>query len=463
MDRLRHAPTVATFGERKRRLLGSVRLQRLHQRQNAGSISLPWFEALIIALYLTLLYKLVIMGILLMLGAGVCLLKMRERPWPVAGAGLALTIAYAALATLTAFLVSIDAGVARTAQFVLVVAAAAAICKYLSIVDAAVRTRFLIASSAVNGVVLWHVVAYHLSIGRWTTWKYLYDTKFVFSLIVVLVASIEDVLRARGGRPLWYAAFGTIGLIVLLSGERKAYILLLAVFLLTRSRWTTKGLFLLSGAVLVAALLAFAPTSYLARQVSGGRTDAAELNNRYFLSLTNIGDQSDFIRTFVNRNADALFEQHPLLGVGATGYQAWARTVYGDTLAVSHGFSMNVHGERHRVPAENGMLGIAVVAAYLVVTGSRILRFIARRGGIGAASIDRAPLYAFIFLICYVYGEAMDTTMVMTILFVGFMAASLRIDPEWGLLRSERARRALRASARRSDRGLIVEVALAGG
>lgn len=381
-----------------------------------------WLQFPIMGLYASLLYKQVAAGALLLLVCSAMgLVLLRERRAPVSVSAV-LGIAYAALATLSALLVSNSAGTERAVQFTLVLGSAVAIAALLHGLSPAAMDRFRVRFAAVNLAILVHVVAFHVMTGHPVTWKYLFDTKFIFSAVVVVVFLFEDRIR-RHGPAAWFAALATVAALVLMSGERKAYVLLVAAFFLSRASLLSKALTLAVAAMMALAFVTAMPQSYVARQLSSESEDASRLSNRFFFTVEGIGRRSDYIRAFVNRNADLLFKEHPVLGTGATGYARWAREKYG-SLHTSRGLSMNVHGERHRVPAENGIVGIAVVLAFLAATVTAAARFVWQRGGFGASSEARFPLYMAALLVSYIYGEAMDTTMLLLILLAGFAAAS---------------------------------------
>lgn len=374
----------------------------------------------IIALYLSLLYKQVIIGAsLLLLCSAMSTILLRKYPLRMSFPACLGTI-YTALASISAFMVSWPGGVSRTIQFVLVLLSAIAIVSHLQNLAAAALDRFRIRFAAVNLAIMAHVVAFHVFTGRVVTWKYLYDTKFIFSAIVVVLFLFEDRIRSRS--PVgWFVSLASISAVVLMSGERKAYILLGAIFLVSRASLVSKATTLALSAATIMMLVSAMPQSYIAHQISSKASDPDQLSNRFFFTVDGIGRRSDYIRTFVNRNAQSLFERHPVLGTGATGYANWARETYG-SVRQSKGLSMNVHGERYRIPAENGIVGIIIALAFLLATTSAALRFAWVRGGFAASSYARFPLYMTLLLVSYIYGEAMDTTMLLLILLAGFAA-----------------------------------------
>ncbi|MEE4450783.1 hypothetical protein [Novosphingobium resinovorum] len=384
-----------------------------------------WLQYPIMALYCCLLYKQVAAGVaMLVLCSAMCVVSAGGRRMAasiVTTPAASLAIAYTALATVSAFMVSWPGGIERTVQFALTTLAAITTAGYLHALGPSAFDRFRIRFAVLNLAILMHVVAFHLLTGHVVTWKYLYDTKFVFSSMVVVVFLFEDRIRNRG-IAAWFTALSLLALLVLMSGERKAYVLLLLIFLMSRASLASKVMTLGVAAALTMTFVSAMPQSYVARQLRSEAADSSQLSNRFFFTVESIGQHSDYIRTFVNRNAQLLFEAHPVLGTGSTGYMHWARKKYG-SLTGSRGLSMNVHGERYRVPAENGIVGILTVLAYLTATAGAAVRFAWRRGGLEAGAHARFPLYMLGLLCTYIYGEAMDTTMLLLILLTGFIAA----------------------------------------
>ena len=346
-------------------------------------------------------------------------------------------IAYVALALVTAFFVSAGAGIYRSGQFLVILCAAITTYSYAAALEKQRFDRLIMRLSIINFVMLIHVIIYHLYNGYFVTWKYLYDTKLVISTTILVVFYYEDVIRQRFGSASWLVTLVGLTAIVLMSGERKAYLLLVLVFLLSRAGWMTKGALVAFAVLLASTYLAVAPSnSYIARQLKSITTVSEPISNRYYLTKQGIEDQSNEIRTFVNRNAWELFSQHPVMGVGASGYAHWARKTYG-----ASGLAMNVHGEINRVPAESGIIGIVVALAYFFQLALRSI--IHNFDGLQLTSSPqkRASLYVMLFVGCYLYAEAIDTTMYLLILLGGFIVAGLTSpSPRRHLLSREVAR-----------------------
>jgi hypothetical protein len=409
---------------RAARLPKSSRLrQRVWRAEGEPLVPGLWIGALMVGLYVALLYKIPALGVVMLLALVCCLPLMRYASWRLDPLMAGLALGYAALATLTAFMVSFSSGVFRSFEFAILAGAALTITIYFKNVSEPRRTRLVAIFAALNLIVLLHVVYFHVAMDVFGAWKYLADTKFVFTAITLVLFYYEDDLR-RVSWLVWIGALVAVLTVILFSGERKALLFVAIAFLLSRERtWLKAALLALAGGLLLVSTFAPAEVPSVLHKISSFGNAGSKPSNRYFLSR-NIIDHSDETRFFVNRNAERLFEENPVFGIGATGYATWAYRRYG-SVSESGGLSMNVHGERYRVPVENGWVGILWVFAYLGFCAACVGRAIAAKGGLQAGSKDRAPAYALVMLVTYGYSEALDSTMLLLILIVGFWAATV--------------------------------------
>ncbi|PTQ13135.1 hypothetical protein CLG96_03115 [Sphingomonas oleivorans] len=371
---------------------------------------------------LCLIYKLAAVGAVILAGIIAVGMLLPRKSFFLTPPGI-FGILYVALMTLTAFMVSASEGAYRTIQFLLVLGSTIVVANYFARISSQ-RVRLFTTKLLIIGIAVFvHVIYYHLSTGRYFTWKYLYDAKFCFSLCVLLFFIKEDEIKGRLGPALWAGAIGLLTVLILISGERKAYLLLALLFLLSNASLLTKLLVLVIGSATLGSYVSLAPEGdYVARQILTLTQSTPELRTSEFFAITNLADYSDLIREFVNRQANELFHQHPIFGMGATGYQHWARNAYGD---LPGGFAMNVHGETHRLPVENGLVGIAIVLTYALTLALNIWNYLRRVGGFGTASTAKTPLYIFGFMLLYLTAEAADTLMFSLIMLFGFYVSSL--------------------------------------
>ena len=86
---------------------------------------------------------------------------------------------------------------------------------------------------------------------------------------------------------------------------------------------------------------------------------------------------------------------------------------------------MNVHGEIARLPAEEGLVGIAVGLMFIALLVHAIVVHFSLHGWSKTPSRQRAPLFVFCFLFLYASFEASDTFMLGMIMVFGLEMARL--------------------------------------
>jgi hypothetical protein len=399
----------------------------------AGTSLLPaatfGIEVSILAYYVCLLYKIQTLGILCLL-AMVAFGALFPFRWQRLSTPLVLVGAlYLLLSTSTAFYYSFDTGLYRTIQFAIMLPAGLLAANYIAVrPDAADRLVRLITLLTV--LVAVHVVVFHIAVGRLVTWKYLFDTKTIFSLGVVLLFYYEDQLRRFLSAIGWYAVMGGVGTLVLLSGERKAYLVFLVIFLLSKASLATKlAITLTTSVVLMVYAQTAGPEDYVAKQINSLFEAKEDYDTSEFYSIDAVGSQSNIIRDFVNRMAHEQFLEHPVFGLGAGGYDEWAKR---ELPGGPNGLTLNVHGEVNRIPAESGILGIIVGIALLALLGYAVLARLLVRARYRPTSADRLHLYFFVFVVAYAWYEAVDTLMLSAIFgFALLMAGPLTVRLPW--------------------------------
>ncbi len=373
---------------------------------------------------LCLIYKLAVLGVaLLAVMALLGLFSAVGTRFHYSVTGF-FAILYVALATVTAFQVSPHEGLYRASQFFLLLFASLSVARHFSRLPPEQVQSFLRKLTVLLVCVLMHLVIYHLSIHHYTGWKTLYHTKIVLSFLPVLLFAQEDQIRARWGPAVWLLMLGAFAGIVLVSGERKAYAVLALLFMLSNAKPVSK---ILVPVAALGALAFFVIASPEDNYVRGRVMSVFEMQRQATMeelyAKRDIGYHSDAIRQFVNRNAREQFLAHPLFGLGATGYQAWATKQFGGMN--NYGLTSNVHGEINRVPVENGIAGILVALCYFFCVTRNVMRHVRAKGGLAAASRDKLPLYVLVFMLPFMAAEALNSLMLAIILLFGFHAAAL--------------------------------------
>jgi O-antigen ligase len=257
---------------------------------------------------------------------------------------------------------------------------------------------------------LTYVLIYHFSLGKFAPLKLLDDPKAVFSLLPVMLLVLH-FSKARSSKYLGTVLLPLFVALVLLSGERKAYILLalVAPFLVDfRSIGTYLALFVAAAAVPLAMTLD--QSGYVERQVSTlGSLAQGEVQETV----------SNEKRAGAISFAQRLFEENPIIGVGTNGYTAVFDREFRE--------SVGPHNEWVRVAAENGILGLFFYAA--TVAWGFVGLFRSRVGKRVRSPREKAIAFAlFLTLVMYLTFEALDLIVILAFCLTP-MVQYLRLDP----------------------------------
>ena len=272
-------------------------------------------------------------------------------------------------------------------------------------------------------IIIIYDIYWHVARGHYAGWKRVDDMKFAFSLIPVMLSGW--VARSKSSIPVKIAVLAAAALIVLLSGERKAYAVAAAALVVSFGFLSTR-LQIAAAAVVLAALIAVwvDPGGYVAHQVHSITTPEV---NRNWATLTNTDTPqsiSNAQRSFGSEMAWAYFKENPLLGVGTNKYvsvledQFWYLPKYMRT---------SVHNEFQRVAVENGLLGLSIYLTCWSVALWRLLKATDLSGwrhGLESTDRTRAILFAACFMFCFV--EASKTLSFVALAFAMFSDVFVR-------------------------------------
>lgn len=260
-------------------------------------------------------------------------------------------------------------------------------------------------------LLLAYVIWWHVSQGYMVGWKRLPDPKAIFSLLPLMLVLTTRSHSAfiRRSTPILLVA---VAAIIFLSGERKAYFLLLMFLpLLISLRNPATYVVPLVVILFIPVAAALDPTGYLKRQVASveGFTQGRVVN-----TISN-EDRSDALRM-----AFQTIREHPILGVGTTEQLAIAREINRN--------AAGPHNEWVRVAAENGVIGLFFYAATVIWGLGCTLR--PRVLGRYRSRAEREAAFAFaLVLIMYISFEAFDFIVLLAFLMIPFIQY-LRLTPQ---------------------------------
>lgn len=259
-----------------------------------------------------------------------------------------------------------------------------------------------------------YVIGWHVMNGYYFSWKRLSDAKAVFNVLPLLL-----VIAARSPNPLTRRIYPllVVALVtaIMISGERKAYILLVLVspLLVNFGNPLTYVLpFLLIVSLPVAVSLE--RTGYIARQIN---TLEGFSEGRVVNTISNEG------REAAVQAAVRIFKEHPVLGVGTNREPVIAQQ-FDPTISVPH-------NEWLRVSAENGVIGLFFYAVTVLwgIAGLLKVHVLGRTRSVAERQIAFA-LTAM--LVLYISFEAFDFIVLQAFMLIPFVPY-LRLDPRDGM------------------------------
>lgn len=308
--------------------------------------------------------------IVLVLCAMTCVMapKLPLRPRPLAG--FCLFCLFAAWHGASAFLVSSQNGVRELLQITLIVAFGWCVVALLPILNLKRIGMYLLVGMA--GITVWSIV-WHLQHGFVTGWKRLVDPKTTFTFLPTALGCAM-MFAKRNRQPLYIGLWVLLGVVILLSGERKA----LGIYLLITAAFVAKGRFspapiALVGAVAAASLaLVASGNAYLSNQL---QSFIDPLNPRNSFEAVARGvtplSFSNSQRLFAVDLGKQLIAESPITGIGTNGYvDRLAREFY----YVPSFLRVGIHGEPLRVLVENGIVGILIYLSFWIVSVRAILK-----------------------------------------------------------------------------------------
>lgn len=288
--------------------------------------------------------------------------RLPARPRPVAG--FYLFCAYAAWHAFSAFLVSSGNGIRELLQVTIILAFGGCVIALLPVLNLKRIGMFLLIGMA--AVTAWSIV-WHLQHGFLTGWKRLDDPKTTFTFLPTALGCAL-LLAARNRKRFYIGLWGLLGVIILLSGERKAlgiYVLITAAFL-ARGRFSPAPILLVGAAAAASISLLAASNAYMATQLQSF-IDPLDSRNS-FESVVRGGTPQSFSnaqRLFAVNLSRQLIAESPIIGTGTNGYtDRLAQEFY----YVPAFLRVNIHGEPLRVLVENGLVGLLLYLSFWIVS-----------------------------------------------------------------------------------------------
>jgi hypothetical protein len=270
--------------------------------------------------------------------------------------GLCLIVLFYFLSTIPALWESSDVlyNTKRSIQLLMIVS----FCLVLCNVNIASFTRYhyFLAVAIIAFIVAFNI-AWHITHGYYTGWKRLGDPKTAFLFLPMCLAA-GIVLQSIADNKEWRSVWGVLFALVLLSGERKAFVsfCLLSIVTYINFRNLTSLVVAAGVAVLAFAALDSLTDGYTAKQLSSIFAGPDPRNELWYILEGGIpASLSDAARHSSDRVAWQLFSGSPIFGAGLDATPRYHAVYLADAPEYMRAA---VHNEFLRVLAEHGYFGL---------------------------------------------------------------------------------------------------------
>ncbi|TIQ00140.1 MAG: hypothetical protein E5X60_06130 [Mesorhizobium sp.] len=355
-------------------------------------------------------------------------------------AGFLLLLPFLGWHMVSAFSVDAENGLRELLQMSAVGAFAFALAQEASRVDTHKAANILLFGMV---LILAYTITWHVAHGYLVGWKHLFDPKLAFTFLPIALAGLLLFVNRGKRRILWFVWAGILPLLVL-SGERKAFLiyLFLTAALLVRGRLAAVVPAIAAGFAGLFVLSAMVDNDYVEKQLQT-ILDPLSMGQYEYLAATGKyapGDTpSNVQRAFAFTLSKQLISEHPLMGVGTNQFKNIIDT---DFSGLPDELRLGIHGEFQRILTENGIIGLSLylliwIAAWFRL--SRTLGWALSHGLIGAAQARLLPLVLLVPCALYVGTEASGTRAFVTLSLVSLLPELTRHGLCLSLLRMRRS------------------------
>jgi hypothetical protein len=336
--------------------------------------------------------------------------------------GLSYLIPFFFIHAFSALTVGADNFIRESLQIIVILFFAIILSKFKTRVQykETINYLFLGALIITVGTMFWH-----LEKGYWVGWKQLHDTRIIFTIITILTFLFITFFEKYKKKHILILLFILLPILIM-SGERKALIIFLILFLVRYSPGISiKTIFILFMMYLLFNILnTFIENAYINNKISTMLNILQTGNVNYFFSTGQINQNDTFSnlqRAFSFQVSKEYFLENPFLGIGTNKYVILVNEQYYN---LPKFMKLGIHGEFQRVLVENGLVGII---AYLYIwykswTRTKIVLFEAQKNGLINKEQLNFLLYSiYLTFAFYVGTEASSTRSFLLLVIISLL------------------------------------------
>lgn len=313
--------------------------------------------------------------------------------------------------------------------------------------------RMLIISTMLILAILFVNVGWHLTHGEFVGWKQLNEPKTIFIMLPLLLILLFSRFPHFWRPPLPLCAVCISALIILLSGERKAYIYApIALLIWTEPRKLWRYGILSIAAIPLLWIAASADSSgYLHRQLTSLQVLISDettknISDSQLIDANRPTTLSNAERVFTNRRAAAMWKRRPLLGIGTDAFELEME----QQSSIPEDFRLGIHGEFFRALYENGLVGLELYIAVWIVSFACIAMMWSPTNIAGGAALNKIKFLSVLMFLIYSSFESEKELMVYVTCSLPFVLGILPTQTLAPRLRGAYERRLRAACAPRA-------------
>ena len=262
----------------------------------------------------------------------------------------------------SALTIGTDNFIRETLQIIIIVFFSIILLKFKPSINYRYFTNLLVLGTLL--ITVWTIL-WHLEKGFWVGWKQLPDTRIIFTIITILAFLLITFFEKYKKNQFIILLFLILPILIM-SGERKALLVFIILFLVRYSPGiSVKTIFFLFLIYLMLNVLnTFIENPYINNKIDNMLNILQTGNVNYFFNTGEISPNdtySNLQRVFSFQISKEFFLENPFLGLGTNKYEVLVNEQY---YYLPKFMKMGIHGEFQRVLVENGLVGII---AYLFI------------------------------------------------------------------------------------------------
>ena len=275
-------------------------------------------------------------------------------------------------------------------------------------------------------------IYWHIDQGFWSGWKRLNDPKRIFSFLP-LVAGCLLIFANKANRGKYWALWLFIGVIIVISGERKSLLIYLILWaaLITRGRMLAATPLVAAGLFALTLIGSVTENTYLARQLGTILNPEGTILPIEAIASGQIPESmSNAQRLFALQLSGRLFLENPLFGVGTNGYVNIVRAEFAH---LPEYLQLAPHGEFLRILTENGLVGLTLYLSIWVLAVVRLSRNLQRLVRASVLRPRQASVLRIVLLVpavIYVGLEASGTHSMVVLIIVSLLPSFCEWVPQ---------------------------------